>query len=115
MQVPMPVALIGRRSRSFQESGVLIVLCCVTICVTMELMPSINIRELRDTRRLKAWLREGKTIELRERREVFARIVPERTKPAANEWPDFGGRRRRIFGERLLPGADLVIEERGRF
>lgn len=29
-------------------------------------MPNVNIRQLRDTRRLKAWLRAGKTVELRE-------------------------------------------------
>ena len=51
-------------------------------------MPTVNIRQLRDTKRLKAWLRSGKTVELRERDEVIARIVP---------------------------GADVVIEERGRY
>ena len=40
-------------------------------------MPSMNIRQLRDTRRLKAWLRAGKTVELRERDRVIAQIVPE--------------------------------------
>lgn len=79
-------------------------------------MPSVNIRELRDTRRLKAWLRSGKTVELRDRQEVIARIVPA---PAAQTnpepWPDFAGRRQKIFGKRLLSGAAVVIEERGRF
>ena len=41
-------------------------------------MPSVNIRQLRDTRRLKAWLRAGKTVELRERDKLIARIVPEK-------------------------------------
>ena len=41
-------------------------------------MPSVNIRQLRDTRRLKAWLRAGKTVELRERDLVIAHIVPEK-------------------------------------
>lgn len=78
-------------------------------------MPSVNIRELRDTRRLKAWLRSGKTIELRERSEVIARIVPAQSQAAPEHWPDFAGRRQKIFGKRILSGADLVIEERGRF
>jgi hypothetical protein len=39
-------------------------------------MPSINLTQLRDTRRLKAWLKEGKTVELRERNRVIAYIVP---------------------------------------
>src|SRR5438046_3051904 len=37
-------------------------------------MPSVNIRQLRDTRRLKAWLRAGKTVELRERDHVIAQL-----------------------------------------
>lgn len=79
-------------------------------------MPSVNIRQLRDTRRLKAWLRAGKTVELRERDRLIARIVPEKEdlkQPV--EWPDFAARRKRIFGDRVLPGADLLIEERGRY
>ena len=35
-------------------------------------MPSVNLRQLRDTRRLKAWLRAGNTVELRERERVIA-------------------------------------------
>jgi len=41
-------------------------------------MLSVNLRQLRDTRRLKAWLRAGNTVELRERDRVIARIVPEK-------------------------------------
>ncbi len=78
-------------------------------------MPSVNIRELRDTRRLKAWLRAGKTVELRERQDVIARIVPALDKKTQAEWPDFAERRQRIFGRRVLPGAEVVFEERGRF
>jgi antitoxin (DNA-binding transcriptional repressor) of toxin-antitoxin stability system len=78
-------------------------------------VPSVNIRELRDTRRLKAWLRSGKTVELRDRKEVIARIVPAQAPANPEHWPDFAGRRQRIFGKRLLTGADVVIEERGRF
>ena len=40
-------------------------------------MPSVNIRQLRDTRRLQARLRAGKTVELRERDKLIAKIVPE--------------------------------------
>jgi antitoxin (DNA-binding transcriptional repressor) of toxin-antitoxin stability system len=78
-------------------------------------MPSVNIRELRDTRRLKAWLRAGKTVELRERQEVIGRIVPAQVHADPEHWPDFSGRRQKIFGKRTLSGADLLIEERGRF
>lgn len=78
-------------------------------------MPSVNIRELRDTRRLKAWLRAGKTVELRERQHVIGRIVPAQVHAVPEPWPDFSGRRQKIFGKRTLSGADLLIEERGRF
>jgi antitoxin (DNA-binding transcriptional repressor) of toxin-antitoxin stability system len=78
-------------------------------------MPSMNIRQLRDTRRLKAWLRAGKTVELRDRTQVIARIVPDGLRPEPRQWPDFSARRKKLFGDRLLPGAELVIEERGRY
>ena len=77
-------------------------------------MPTVNIRQLRDTRQLKAWLRAGKTVELRERERVIARIVPEGASSPC-EWPDFAVRRRATFGGRTLPGSDLVVKERGRF
>lgn len=81
----------------------------------MLLMPTVNIRQLRDTRQLKAWLRAGTTVELRERDRVIGRIVPEGSPAPPRAWPDFGGRRRRIFGEREVPGAELLITDRGRY
>ena len=39
-------------------------------------MPSVSLRQLRDTRRLKTWLQSGNTVELLERDRVIARIVP---------------------------------------
>ena len=77
------------------------------------LMPSVNMRQLRDTRRLKAWLRAGKTVELRERDRLIARIVPEQEKDKPVQWPDFAARRREIFGDRILP--NVVLEDRGRY
>jgi antitoxin (DNA-binding transcriptional repressor) of toxin-antitoxin stability system len=79
-------------------------------------MPSVNIRQLRDTRRLKAWLRAGKTVELRERDKLIAKIVPENEpiqKPA--KWPDFAARRKAIFGDRVLPVVEDLINDRGRY
>jgi antitoxin (DNA-binding transcriptional repressor) of toxin-antitoxin stability system len=75
----------------------------------------MNLRQLRNTRRLKAWLEAGKTVELRERNRVIARIVPERPLPEPRMWPDFTARVRKIFGERMLPGADLLAADRDRF
>jgi antitoxin (DNA-binding transcriptional repressor) of toxin-antitoxin stability system len=79
-------------------------------------MPSVNIRQLRDTRRLKAWLRAGKTIELRERDRLIARIVPEKEEPKTKpEWPDFAARAKKIFGDRVIPVVDDLIRDRGRY
>jgi antitoxin (DNA-binding transcriptional repressor) of toxin-antitoxin stability system len=76
-------------------------------------MPSVNLRQLRDTRRLQAWLRAGSTVELRERDRVIARIVPEKQEEKPVKWPDFEARAREILGDRVLP--NVVLEDRGRY
>jgi antitoxin (DNA-binding transcriptional repressor) of toxin-antitoxin stability system len=77
-------------------------------------MPSVNIRQLRDTRRLKAWLRAGKTVELRERDKLIAKIVPEKEAPEKPaKWPDFAARRKAMFGDRIFP--NVILEDRGRY
>jgi antitoxin (DNA-binding transcriptional repressor) of toxin-antitoxin stability system len=78
-------------------------------------MPSIDIRQLRNAKRLKSWLRAGRTVELRELGKVIARIVPEVSISQPADWPDFAAVRREIFGDRVLPGAELVIAERRRY
>jgi antitoxin (DNA-binding transcriptional repressor) of toxin-antitoxin stability system len=78
-------------------------------------MHSMNIRQLRDTRRLKTWLRAGNIVELRERDRVIARIVPEKQENSPVQYPDFAARRKRIFGDRVLPAVQLLIKERGRY
>lgn len=75
-------------------------------------MPSVNLRQLRDTRQLLTWLEAGEVVELRKRNRVVARIVPESPRIQPVEWPDFEARLKRNFGDRILPGADLLIEER---
>jgi antitoxin (DNA-binding transcriptional repressor) of toxin-antitoxin stability system len=75
-------------------------------------MPNVNMRQLRNTRQLKAWPRAGKTVELRERDKVIGRIVPVTAPAKPPKYPDFAAMRREIFGDRVLPGADLLIEER---
>jgi antitoxin (DNA-binding transcriptional repressor) of toxin-antitoxin stability system len=82
-------------------------MCHITI------MHSMNMRQLRETRRLKAWLRAGKTVELRDRNRVIARIVPEKAEEKPGKWPDFEARAREILGDRVLP--NLVLEDRGRY
>jgi hypothetical protein len=81
----------------------------------IEGMPSLNLRQLRNTRLLKTWLRAGNTVELKERDRVIARIVPENQRAAPPKYPDFAARSKKIFGGRILPGADLLIKDRGRY
>ena len=76
-------------------------------------MPTVNMRGLRDTRTLKALLRQGKSIELRDRNRVIGRIVPETEGAAAVEWPDFAGRLKDIFGDRVFNVVDDLIKDRG--
>lgn len=75
-------------------------------------MPSVNARQLRDTRQLFKWLDAGEVVELKRRNSVVARIVPESPRLRPVEWPDFEARLKRNYGDRILPGADLLIEER---
>ena len=75
-------------------------------------MPSVNLRQLRDTRQLKAWLEAGETVELRERNRVLGRIVPEKPVAAAAEWPDFAARLKTIYGDRTVPAVEDLLEER---
>jgi hypothetical protein len=41
--------------------------------------------------------------------------VPENRRKAAGEWPDFEALVKEIIGDRVLPGADLLIQERERY
>ena len=78
-------------------------------------MPSVNLRQLRDTRRLKTWLRQGHTVELRERNRVIARIVPAVEENAQVKYPDFAARAKEVFGDRVLTAVDDFIKDRGRY
>jgi len=75
-------------------------------------MPSMNLRQLRDTRQLIAWLDAGEVVELRKRNRIVARIVPESPKLEPVEWPDFEARAKAIFGDRMISAVDDLIEQR---
>jgi antitoxin (DNA-binding transcriptional repressor) of toxin-antitoxin stability system len=75
----------------------------------------MNLRQLRDTRKLKAWLRAGKSVELKERDHVIGRIVPENQRDTPVKYPDFAARRKRIFGDQVLTAVDDFIKDRGRY
>jgi antitoxin (DNA-binding transcriptional repressor) of toxin-antitoxin stability system len=75
-------------------------------------MPSVNIRQLRDTRQLLTWLDAGEVVELKKRDRVVARIVPESPRIQPVVWPDFEARARAIFGDRMVPAVEMLIEDR---
>ena len=75
-------------------------------------MPSINLRQLRDTRQLKQWLDAGQTIELRERDRLIARITPENHIQKPKEWPDFAARRKAMWGDRIFNTQEMLDEIR---
>ena len=77
------------------------------------IMPKVNIRQLRNSKQLKAWLRAGQTIELRERDEIIGEIIPKNREQGPAEYPDFAARARKIMGDRILPNP--VLEDRGRY
>lgn len=78
-------------------------------------MPAMNMRELRDTRKLKALLRAGKSVELRDRNRVIGRIVPEADASEPKEWPDFEGQMKEIFGDRVLNAVEDFLADRDRW
>ncbi len=63
---------------------------------------------------IEAALRHGEEIEIRKRKRIIGRLVPERPKVSA--YPDFSARARKIFGKKTLPvsGAELVSWGRGK-
>ncbi len=80
-------------------------------------MPSITLSQLRDTKRLLAWLRAGKTVELRERNRVIAHIVPVKEddgpKPQDSSGGNPSGKLKRDLG-RILRRVDRlpVLDDR---
>lgn len=79
-------------------------------------MPSVNMRGLRDTRQIKAWLRAGKSVEIRDRNHLVGRIIPESEPRELKdiEWPDFEARRKKIFGDRKLNAVEEFLKDRHR-
>ena len=75
-------------------------------------MESITLRQLRNTKQVKNWLRAGVHIEVRERGEVIGDLVPRTPPNPPVEWPDFEARAKAIFGDRVIPAVDDLIEER---
>ena len=84
---------------------------CHILC-HIQSMPTINLRELRDTRQLVKWLDAGEVVELKKRDRVVAKIVPESPRIEPVKMPDFAARRRAIFGDRTINAVEMLIEDR---
>jgi antitoxin (DNA-binding transcriptional repressor) of toxin-antitoxin stability system len=83
----------------------------------MHHMKTATVRDLRYRfPEIEARLREGEEIEIRKRKRVIARLVPERPR-AGRSWPDFIARLQQIYGKKRLKvsGAELLAQERDRY
>ena len=75
-------------------------------------MKKASVRDLRyDFSKIERALRAGEEIQITKRRQVIARLVPERARGAR---PDFMARLRQIYGDTKLKvsGAELISRER---
>ena len=67
-------------------------------------------------KKIERLLRQGEEIQITKRRRVIARLVPESV-PSTPELPDFLGRIRAIYGNKVfeVSGAQLIAEDRDRY
>ncbi len=80
-------------------------------------MTKASIRDLRYSfPKIERLLLQGEEIQITKRRRVIARLTPESVN-GASALPDFLGRLRTIYGEKILAtsGADLVAKDRSRY
>ena len=74
----------------------------------------MTMRQLRDTRRLKALLKAGKSIRLQDRANVVGRIVPP-GQAVPRALPDFEARHRKLFGEHVFHADNFLQDRHGRY
>ena len=75
-------------------------------------MKTANVRQLRhDFGSVLNWIAEGEQVQIVKKGKVIALLSPPRAKPKKFKLPDFEARRKRIFGDRVLPG-NIIAEER---
>ncbi len=80
-------------------------------------MRKASVRDLRYAfKKVERLLHQGEEVQITKRRRVIARLVPE-IAPRAVETPDFLGRLRTIYGDKVLAvsGAELVSGDRNRY
>jgi antitoxin (DNA-binding transcriptional repressor) of toxin-antitoxin stability system len=76
-------------------------------------MKTANVRQLRHNfGSVMDWVAEGQHVEIVKKGKVIALLSPPPpAKPTRLKMPDFAERRRRIFGDRVMPG-NIIAEER---
>jgi antitoxin (DNA-binding transcriptional repressor) of toxin-antitoxin stability system len=77
-------------------------------------MKTANVRQLRHAfGDVMDWVAEGQQVEIIKKGKVIALLSPppKPTAPKKFKLPDFEARRKRIFGDRVMPG-NIVGEER---
>ncbi len=77
-------------------------------------MKTANVSQLRrDFGSVLGWIADGQQVEIVKHGKVIAVLSPPLppAKPEPLKLPDFAARRKRIFGNRVLPGS-IVAEER---
>ena len=80
-------------------------------------MKQASVRDLRyEFKKIERLLHQGVEIQITKRRKVIARLVPENGRPLA-EMPDFLGRMRQIYGDKVfqVSGAELIARDRNRY
>ena len=79
-------------------------------------MKKASVRDLRyDFPRIERLLREGEEIQITKRQRAIGRLVPEQG--GSCPMPDFLGRLREIYGNKVLQvsGAELIAKDRDRY
>ena len=76
-------------------------------------MKTANVRQLRHSfGDVMAWVAGGEQVKIVKKGRIIALLSPPpAAKPKKIKLPDFKARRKRIFGDRVLPG-NIVAEER---
>ena len=81
-------------------------------------MKRATVRDLRyDFPKVEKMLADGEPVEITKRKRVIARMVPPDAPASAPPIPDFLGRMKKIYGNRLLQisWVDFLAERKGRY
>ena len=80
-------------------------------------MKKASVRDLRYSfKKIERLLQQGEEIQITKRRNVIARLVPEKAQ-STTEMPDFRSRLRSIYGNKIfeVTGAELIAGDRSRY